>query len=52
MVTRYTGDLDFWVGTDPANAVHLDDFVTNKTAVGRLQDLADIAALKRLARGG
>ncbi len=117
---RYTGDLDFWVGTDPANAdrvltaleqfgfgalgisrqdltapnrviqlgypprridllssidgvdfaqsfgrrmtvpidgislhfISLEDFKTNKRAVGRHQDLADLEALERVGRQG
>lgn len=116
---RYTGDLDFWVGTDPANAkrllnvlnqfgfgalgiqesdftsanrvlqlgyppgridlltsidgvefgdcytrrmavsidgvelrfIAMSDFKTNKLAVGRLQDLADLETLNRLQSG-
>ena len=46
---RYTGDLDFWVGTDAANGQRLlqalDDFKANKRATGRLQDRADLQSL-------
>jgi hypothetical protein len=64
---RYTGDLDFWLGTDPVNAkrtlvalgqfgfgglhVSLDDLKANKRAAGRLQDLADLQALDGLQPG-